>query len=140
MAGSLDLCLNDGACSLDRRFSGFGDIPDVSRSGSELGSGKFDPLVPTAWAQVSNAPFHEFKTQTGGGGRRVPFVISWGNGISDTGQIRDQFIHVTDIFPTLREIVETSQSWDMSSIAPADQDGISFLDVATRNAPSRRDA
>lgn len=123
-----------------RRFSGLGDVPDVAQSGSELGSGKFDPLVPTAWAQVSNAPFHEFKTQTGGGGRRVPFVFSWGNGISGTGDIRNQFIHVTDIFPTLREIVESSQAWDMSTVAAADQDGISFLDVATHNAPSKRDS
>lgn len=121
-----------------RRFSGLDDIPDVMQQVDDLGSGKFDPVYPNAWAQVSNTPFREFKTQTGGGGRRVPFIMSWPAGIPYQGATRDQFIHVTDLFPTIAEMIDTTQDWSFVQSRPADFDGMSFLATAVSSAPSER--
>jgi len=56
------------------------------------------------WAQVSNAPFPSYKTYTGGGGRRVSFIVSWPDKLADCGAIRSQFAHVIDVMPTLLDL------------------------------------
>ena len=39
------------------------------------------------------------------GGTRNPMVISWPARIKDKGGVRDQFLHVIDIVPTIYEAV-----------------------------------
>jgi arylsulfatase len=56
------------------------------------------------WAQVSNAPFPSYKTYTGGGGRRISFIVSWVGQLKDFGAIRSQFGHVIDVIPTLLDL------------------------------------
>ena len=56
------------------------------------------------WAQVSNTPFPSYKTYTGGGGRRVSFVVSWPDKLKDFGAVRRQFGHVIDVMPTLLDL------------------------------------
>ena len=36
-----------------------------------------EALYPTGWGQMCNTPFPTYKTYTGGGGRRVTYIISW---------------------------------------------------------------
>jgi arylsulfatase len=54
--------------------------------------------------QASNTPFIHSKRTSHGGGVRAPLIISWPRGIRQHG-IRHQFHHVTDIAPTLMEIL-----------------------------------
>jgi arylsulfatase len=56
------------------------------------------------WAQVSNTPFPSYKTYTGGGGRRVSFIVSWPEKLKDFGATRSQFGHVIDVMPTLLDL------------------------------------
>ncbi|MGW6612678.1 sulfatase-like hydrolase/transferase [Streptomyces erythrochromogenes] len=62
---------------------------------------------PRGCGMASNTPFRLYKGQTHAGGVRVPFVISWPDGLrrgaGDTG-LRQQYQYVTDITPTLREL------------------------------------
>ena len=62
------------------------------------------PHYPRGWMQASNTPFIHSKRTSHGGGVRVPLIISWPRGIEQHG-IRHQFHHVTDIMPTLMEIL-----------------------------------
>jgi arylsulfatase len=62
------------------------------------------PHYPRGWMQVSNTPFIHSKRTSHGGGVRVPLIISWPRDIEQHG-IRHQFHHITDIMPTLMEIL-----------------------------------
>ena len=69
-----------------------------------IGTGRGSAVYPMGWAQVSNTPFPSYKTYTGGGGRRVSFVVSWPDKLKDFGAVRSQFGHVIDVMPTLLDL------------------------------------
>jgi len=59
---------------------------------------------PAGWAWAMDAPFQWTKQIASHfGGTRNGFVVSWPKGISAHGEIRSQFHHVVDIFPTILE-------------------------------------
>jgi arylsulfatase A-like enzyme len=95
-----------GALHFNRRFAGLPALPteiDVERE-RWIGTGRGSAVYPTGWAQVSNTPFPSYKTYTGGGGRRVSFIVSWPEQLKDRGAIRSQFGHVIDVMPTLLDL------------------------------------
>ena len=57
-----------------------------------------------AWANVSNTPFREYKLSMFLGGVRDPLIVSWPQGFTDRGAIRQQFVHTIDITPTVLEV------------------------------------
>jgi arylsulfatase A-like enzyme len=60
---------------------------------------------PWGWAQAGNTPFRWYKQNTHEGGVHVPCIVHWPRGIDDPGSLRAQFHHVTDIAPTIYELV-----------------------------------
>src|SRR5690606_30043372 len=60
---------------------------------------------PWGWAQAGNTPFRWYKQNTHEGGVHVPLVVHWPAGIAEPGALRDQFHYVTDIAPTIYDIV-----------------------------------
>jgi arylsulfatase A-like enzyme len=95
-----------GNIHFNRRFAGLPALStatDVERAGW-IGTGRASAVYPMGWAQVSNTPFPSYKTYTGGGGRRVGFIVSWPAGLNDSGAIRTQFAHVIDVMPTLLDL------------------------------------
>lgn len=65
-----------------------------------------EALYPNGWALVSNTPFRGYKMTTLGGGTRVPLIVCWPDGISADGATRSQYVHVTDITPTLLDVLD----------------------------------
>lgn len=115
----------------NRRNNGLPDRPlDRERELTELlGGPQSEALYPTGWGQLCNTPFPTYKTYTGGGGRRVSYILSWPAKITDMGGIRSQFIHVTDVLPTLLDLAGL-QPLDTIHGAPAlPQHGKSFAAV-----------
>jgi arylsulfatase A-like enzyme len=123
-----------GNIHFNRRFAGLPALPteiDVERQ-DWIGTGRASAVYPMGWAQVSNAPFPSYKTYTGGGGRRVAFIVSWPERLKDRGAIRSQFAHVIDVMPTLLDLagvpaLETSHGQPAKpmqgeSLAPALRD------------------
>jgi arylsulfatase A-like enzyme len=95
-----------GALHFNRRYAGLPGLPvevDVERE-AWIGTGRGSAVYPMGWAQVSNTPFPSYKTYTGGGGRRVSFVVSWPGKLKDFGAVRRQFGHVIDVMPTLLDL------------------------------------
>jgi len=95
-----------GALHFNRRYAALPGLPvelDLERE-AWVGTGRGSAVYPTGWAQVSNTPFPSYKTYTGGGGRRVSFVVSWPEKLEDCGAIRRQFGHVIDVMPTLLDL------------------------------------
>ena len=63
------------------------------------------PHYPSGWAMVSGTPFRLYKINTHQGGHQVPLIVSKGSGLSDGGGIRRQYQHVTDLLPTILDLV-----------------------------------
>ena len=72
-----------------------------------LGSEKTHSAYPHGWAQVSNTPFPYYKETAHLGGIRSPLIISYANGLPEevNGSVCSQFCHVTDITPTVMDVL-----------------------------------
>lgn len=92
-----------------------------------VGGPRSMPHYPRGWAMASNTPFRLYKVNTHAGGHTVPLVISWPAGLRDTaGQIRRQYVHGTDVFPTLLDLLGTPDPTTRHGVDLKPVDGISF--------------
>ena len=71
----------------------------------EIGGPNLYNNYPWGWAQAGNTPLRFYKQNTYEGGVRDPLVVHWPNGIVDGGGLRDQYHHVSDLWPTVMECV-----------------------------------
>jgi arylsulfatase A-like enzyme len=79
------------------------------------------PHYPRGWAMVSNTPFRLYKINAHRGGHSVPFVVSWPRGLQDRkGELRHQFVHVSDLLPTFCELAgaERPERWLGNPVLP----------------------
>jgi arylsulfatase len=130
-----------GMVNNNRRYSGLAAKPAHHERDQldELGGPRSVSLYPTAWGQVCNTPFPSYKTYTGGGGRRVSFIISWPEKIREQGAIRSQFIHVTDVMPTLLDLAGVEPLATINGEPTRNMNGTSFAPVLLdSDAPSPR--
>ena len=118
---------------------------------------------PMGWAMVSCTPFRLYKVNTHRGGHSVPFIVHWpaglgagaGSGVeAGTGRargakgppgapvvigggIRNQYQHVTDVFPTLAELAGVEVPTGRHGVAAPEPAGASFAATLTDpDAPS----
>ena len=70
----------------------------------DVGTARSWTDVPWGWAQVANTPLRWYKSDAYGGGVRVPLIVRWPERVPQ-GQIREQFHHVTDLVPTVLEVL-----------------------------------
>lgn len=56
------------------------------------------------WANVSNTPFRQYKTDNHEGGIASPLIAHWPKGIKSANQLRHQPAHLIDIMPTVIEL------------------------------------
>jgi arylsulfatase A-like enzyme len=85
----------------------------------EIGGPTTTPHYPRGWAMASGTPYRLYKINTHAGGHSVPMVLS-GPGVP-TG-VRRQFAHVTDVLPTLLDLLELDR--------PTHRHGVSLQPVA----------
>jgi arylsulfatase A-like enzyme len=139
--GGTDAGGETGMINNNRRYMGLPPSPIESERDSvdELGGPQSVSLYPTAWGEVCNTPFPSFKTYTGGGGRRVSFLLSWPGALGEPGALRDQFVHVTDVMPTLLDLAGVAAMEQVNGAPAKPMDGMSFAAVLhDKNAPSPR--
>lgn len=60
---------------------------------------------PWGWAMAGNTPLKRYKQNTHAGGVRGPFIVHWPAQIKEAGAICRQFHHVTDVAPTVLELL-----------------------------------
>jgi len=72
----------------------------------EIGTPTANNNYPSGWAQAGNTPLKRYKRFTHGGGVRDPLIIHWPDGLEDKGATRLQFHHVSDIVPTVLELLD----------------------------------
>lgn len=99
------------------------------------------PHYPRGWAMACNTPFRLYKTTTFAGGHQVPLVLSWPKGVSDTGSIiRRQYAHVTDILPTLVDLLGLDMQAERNGQSANELAGRSLVPtISDPGAPSRHE-
>jgi arylsulfatase len=123
-------------------FKYFNGIPEtmseiIARI-DDIGGPHSNTNYPWGWAQVGNTPGKRYKQNTHGGGIRDPLVVNWPNGISSAGEIRDQFHHVTDIAPTIFEVVGVAPPERVKGVAQMPIHGTSLAYTFPATAKSER--
>lgn len=80
-------------------------VHDVPRDPDLIGGPRVFSHYPAGWARVSNTPFRSFKSSTYEGGVHAPLILSWpGAPDSCSPGLRDQFVFVADLAPTILEL------------------------------------
>jgi arylsulfatase len=105
----------------------------------EIGTEKQFSVVASGWAWAMNTPFPWAKMYASHfGGTRNGMAISWPAGIKAKGDVRSQFIDVSDILPTILELAGTTAPATVGGVAQKPLDGISFAySFNAPTAPSR---
>jgi arylsulfatase len=94
---------------------------------------------PTGWAQASNTPLKWYKKDTHGGGIRAPLIVHWPARIRDGGRIRTQYHHVTDLVPTVLEVLGIEAPAVYRGVSQMPIHGVSLAyTVDTADAPTRK--
>ncbi len=83
-------------------------------------------VYPMGWAMAGNTPLKWYKQNTHAGGVRDPLIISWAAGIDEKGAVRPQYHHVSDIAPTLLEIIGLNPPAEMAGVPQIPMEGTSM--------------
>jgi arylsulfatase len=103
-------------------------IEDRLATEGDLGSEVFMNHFAAAWAWAFSSPFKGTKTDASHlGGTRDPMVISWPAHIKMVGGLRSQFSHVTDIVPTLYDVVGINTPKLVNGVLQAPLEGVSMV-------------
>lgn len=97
--------------------------------------------MSAGWSWAFDAPFQWFKQNASQlGGTNQNMVVSWPARIKDKGALRQQFLHVIDVVPTILEAAGIPAPEMVDGIRQKPIEGTSFaytFDAANANAPSR---
>jgi len=94
----------NGSVNENKFFNNIADtIADNMPLLDDLGSSKTYNHYSNGWAVAFCTPFKMYKRYAWNGGIADPFVISWPKMIKNGGGVRTQYVHVSDLVPTVYE-------------------------------------
>ena len=123
-------------------FNGINEMPvDVQMKWYDVwGTEETYNHMSAGWSWAFDTPFDWFKQNASRlGGINQNMVVSWPARIKDKGALREQFIHVIDVVPTILEATGIPAPEVVDGIKQAPIEGTSFLytfDAANAKAPS----
>ena len=104
------------------------------------GSDKTYNHMSAGWSWAFDTPFSWFKQNASQlGGVNQNMVVSWPARIKDKGALREQFMHVVDVVPTILEAVGIKAPEVVDGIKQAPIEGTSFaytFDAKNTNVPT----
>src|SRR5580692_9666541 len=113
-------------------------IAEKLRRIDDIGGPDSHTNFPHGWAMASNTPLRRYKQNTHGGGIRDPFVMRWPKRLPAKGELRHQFVHASDLVPTLLELVGVEVPAAIAGCAQMPIEGESFArSIADPSAPSK---
>ena len=112
-------------------FAQFGTVPglpedwvrDVPRPLADIGGPRVFSQYPSGWARASNTPFRAYKSTTYEGGVHAPLVISWPGAPETARGLREQFVFVSDLAPTLLDLAGVPRLSERAGRTALDADG-----------------
>ncbi len=115
--------------SLNEHRFGFG-TPDVFGDNlaaiDELGGWRAYNHYPWGWAWAGNTPFHLWKRYSWLGGSRTPLIVRYPRAITAGGEVRSQFCHAVDVFPTILDLCGVPAPEVVDGVAQQRIDGTSL--------------
>ncbi|MFD7501804.1 arylsulfatase [Streptomyces sp. NPDC059850] len=117
------------------------DFEEMLARIDEIGTTRAHANYPWGWAQAGNTPFKRYKQNTHEGGVRCPLIVQWPRGLPRTGEVRQQFHHVSDIAPTLFELLGLEAPEVYNGIPQMPIHGVSMgYTFDSPTAPTRKEA
>jgi arylsulfatase A-like enzyme len=118
----------NGSVNEVRFFNGYIDTVEESlRYYDNLGGTETYNHYPIGWAMAFNTPYKLYKRYASHeGGIADTAIISWPNGIAAHGEVRDNYINVCDVTPTVYELLGMTPPDTVKGIAQKPLDGMSF--------------
>jgi arylsulfatase len=130
-----------GTVNALRYFNGVRDTLEENLEHlDEIGQGHLNNNYPLGWAMAGNTPLKRYKQNTHGGGIRDPLIVHWPKVVTDHGAIRSQFHHVSDITPTILEVLGVHPPVEIGGVAQAPIEGTSmaYSFAAPADGPTRK--
>ncbi len=84
------------------------------------------PHYHAGWAMAGNTPFKYFKQAVHRGGQADLLIVHWPKGIKGKGELRNQYHHITDIAPTLLDILNLKVPESIDGHKQQPMDGVSM--------------
>jgi arylsulfatase A-like enzyme len=117
----------NGSVNENKFFNG---IPDTIEQNmqyfDDLGSPATYNHYPVGWAWAFNTPFKMWKRYNFEGGVADPMVISWPKGITAKDELRHQFLHATDVVPTMYDLLGIELPETVKGYPQIPLEGVSF--------------
>jgi len=118
----------NGSVNEVKFFNGYIDTVEESmRFYDHLGAPDTYNHYPIGWAMAFNTPYKLFKRYASHeGGIADTAIISWPNGIEAHGEVRDNYVNVCDVTPTIYDLLGVTPPDEVAGIAQKPLDGVSF--------------
>jgi arylsulfatase len=117
----------DGSVNENKFFNGIPDsVEENLRHLDELGSPSTYNHYPNGWAWAFNTPFKMWKRYNFEGGSADPMIVSWPRGIPAKGELRRQYLHATDVVPTLYDLLGVELPEQVQGYQQVPLEGVSF--------------
>ena len=117
----------NGSVNENKFFNGIPDtIEENLQYVGELGSPSTYNHYPVGWAWAFNTPFKMWKRYNFEGGVADPLIVSWPKGIEASGEVRRQFLHATDIAPTMYDLLGVELPEVVKGYPQVPLEGVSF--------------
>ncbi|UXA18939.1 arylsulfatase [Mycobacterium sp. SMC-4] len=118
----------NGSVNEGKFFNGYIDTVEESlRSFDLLGGPQTFNHYPIGWAMAFNTPYKLYKRYASHeGGIADSAIISWPKGIRAHGEVRDTYINVADITPTVYDLLDITPPATVRGVAQKPLDGVSF--------------
>ncbi len=93
-----------------------------------IGTKNFKGDIPLGWTQATNAPFKLWKGDANAeGGTHNPMIIFAPKYIKEKGGIRNQYVHLIDIWPSLLELTKAKIPASINGYKQLPLEGTSFV-------------
>ncbi len=132
----------NGSVNEVKFFNGYIDTVEESlKFYDNLGGTETYNHYPIGWAMAFNTPYKLFKRYASHeGGIADTAIISWPKGIVAHGEVRDNYINVCDITPTVYDLLGITAPETVKGIGQKPLDGVSFkAALADRAAETGKD-
>ncbi len=118
----------NGSVNEGKFFNGYIDTVEESmKYFDRLGGPETYNHYPIGWAMAFNTPYKLYKRYASHeGGIADTAIVSWPNGIAAHGEVRDNYVNVCDITPTVYDLLGITPPETVEGIAQKPLDGVSF--------------
>lgn len=118
----------NGSVNEVKFFNGYIDTVEESlRFYDNLGGTETYNHYPIGWAMAFNTPYKLYKRYASHeGGIADTAIISWPKGIAAHGEVRDTYVNVSDITPTIYDLLGITPPDTVKGITQKPLDGTSF--------------